>query len=210
MILEDPMRNPKIPHRIFVYFRLFQNTLYLNKYLRWIMERSIGLWQLMGFAATALGGTLLHFLYDWLGEADWIAPISGVNASTWEHMKLLFWPMFVFAVVQSFFFRNREDFWCVKLRGILLGLVLIPVLFYTYNGVVGSSPDWINIAIFFISAATVYIYETRIFVTGRLYCRNQNGALAALCGIALLFVLFTFRTPEIGIFKDPLTGSYGI
>ena len=117
------------------------------------MKRSIGLWQLMGYAVTALGGTLLHFLYDWLGRAAWIAPFSGVNESTWEHMKLLFWPMFIYAIVQSFFFRDREDFFCVKLRGILLGLVLIPVIFYTYNGVIGQSPDWINIAIFFVSAA---------------------------------------------------------
>ena len=174
------------------------------------MKRSIGSWQLIGFAVTSLGGTLLHFLYDWLGKATWVAPFSGVNESTWEHMKLLFWPMFLYAIVQSFFFRKREDFWCVKLRGMLLGLILIPVLFYTYNGVIGKSPDWLNIAIFFISAAAAYIYETRLFVSGHLYCRNQNLALAMLCGVSLLFVLFTFRTPEIGIFKDPLTGMYGI
>ena len=77
------------------------------------MKRHIGLWQLMGFAVTALGGTLLHFLYEWLDGAKWIAPFSGVNESTWEHMKLLFWPMFIFAIVQSFFFRDRKDFWCV-------------------------------------------------------------------------------------------------
>ena len=174
------------------------------------MKRTLGLWQLMGFAVTAFVGTILHFLYDWLGEAIWIAPFSGVNESTWEHIKLLFWPMFIYAVVQSFFFGDRKDFWCVKLRGILLGLVLIPVLFYTYNGVIGKSPDWINIAIFFVSAAIAYIYETRLFNTEGLRCKSPRLALAALVGIAILFVIFTFATPEIGIFKDPITGNYGI
>ena len=174
------------------------------------MKRSIGLWQLMGFAVTALGGTLLHFIYDWLGEAAWVAPFSGVNESTWEHMKLLFWPMLIFAIVQSFFFKEREDFFCVKLRGILLGLASIPVLFYTYNGVIGRSPDWINIAIFFISAAVVYIYETRQFNNGTVICKNPRLAIILLSIIAVLFVLFTFLTPELGIFKDPLTGSYGV
>ena len=75
------------------------------------MKRSIGLWQLMGFAVTSLLGTVLHFLYDWLGGAVWVAPFSGVNESTWEHMKLLFWPMLFYATVQSFFFRERQDFW---------------------------------------------------------------------------------------------------
>ena len=174
------------------------------------MKRSIGLWQLMGFAVTSLGGTILHFLYEWLGEAVWIAPLSGVNESTWEHMKLLFWPMFIFAIVQSFFFRDRKDFWCVKLRGILSGLVLIPVIFYTYNGVIGHSPDWINIAIFFIAAAIAYIYEMRLFKNEKADCRFSRLAIALLVIIALLFIVFTFATPEIGIFKDPLTESYGI
>ena len=174
------------------------------------MKKSIGLWQLVGFAVTSFVGTLLHFLYDWSGESVWAAPFSGVNESTWEHMKLLFWPMFLFAIVQSFFFKEYKNFWCVKLRGILLGLGLIPILFYTYNGAIGKSPDWINIAIFFISAATVYICEAFRLHSGKQPCRAPKSAIAALFVIALLFILFTFRTPEIGIFMDPLTGTYGI
>ena len=168
------------------------------------MKRSIGTWQFLGFAVTSLGGTILHFLYDWLGKAVWVAPFSGINESTWEHMKLLFWPMLLFAVAQRFFFRERQDYWCVKLRGILLGLVLIPVIFYTYNGVVGQSPDWLNIAIFFISAAIAYIYETRLFHGEKLRCKSPGWAIAALALIALLFVVFTFAPPALGIFKDPL------
>ena len=174
------------------------------------MKTKIGLWQLMGFAVTSLGGTILHFLYDWLGEAVWIAPFSGVNESTWEHMKLLFWPMLAFAVVQSFFFKERGDFWCIKLRGILLGMALIPVIFYTYNGAVGRSPDWLNIAIFFVVAAAVYIYEARLFEGEGVKCGSPKWAVAVLGALAVLFVVFTFITPEIGIFRDPLTGGYGI
>ena len=174
------------------------------------MKRSIGLWQLLGFAVTALGGTILHFLYDWLGEAWCIAPFSGVNESTWEHMKLLFWPMLIFAVAQSFFFKKRRDFWCVKLRGTLLGLSLIPILFYTYNGAIGRSPDWLNIAIFFIAAAIAFLYETRLFNESRLTCRSTKLPIVILSAIAVSFVVFTFLTPEIGIFRDPINGSFGI
>lgn len=174
------------------------------------MKRSIGLWLLWGFAVTSLLGTVLHFLYDWLGEAIWIAPFSGVNESTWEHMKLLFWPMFLFAVGQSFFFRDRKDFWCINLRGILAGLIMIPVLFYTYNGAIGKSPDWLNITIFFISAAIAYIYEARLYNSKKIRCLSPKLALSVLCIIVLCFVVFTFITPTAGIFKDPITGSFGI
>ena len=174
------------------------------------MKRSIGISQWIGFGVTAAGGTILHFLYDWLGGKEWIAPFSGVNESTWEHMKLLFWPMFIFAIVQGRFFGERRDFWCVKLRGMIVGLVLIPIIFYTYNGAIGKSPDWLNIAIFFISAAAAYIYEARLFKSERVKCRAPWLAFAPLAAIGLLFVIFTFRTPELGIFLDPITGVYGI
>ena len=173
------------------------------------MKKPIGLSELLGFAVTSLVGTLLHFLYDLSGNLIWLAPISGVNESTWEHMKLLFWPMFIYAVLQSFFFRDRDEFWCVKLRGILFGLSLIPILFYTYNGAVGKSPDWLNIAIFFISAAASYMYETKEF-NKTFICKKPYRSFAAICIIALMFILFTFITPKIGIFKDPLTGTYGV
>ena len=174
------------------------------------MKKTIDLWQLSGFGAVSLCGTVLHFLYDWTGEALLAAPFSGVNESTWEHMKLLFWPAFIFAIIQSFFFRDREDFWAVKLRGILLGITLIPVLFYTYNGAIGRSPDWLNIAIFFVSAAIAFLYEARLFNKGALSLRSQRIAFGILCAVAMLFVIFTFRAPELGIFKDPITGNFGI
>ena len=174
------------------------------------MNKSIGIWQLFGFAVTSLMGTLLHFLYDLLGQSVWISPFSGVNESTFEHMKLLFWPMFAFAIIESFFFSDRTNFWCIKFRGILLGQILIPVIFYTYNGAIGKSPDWLNIAIFFISAAISYLYETKKFKENNTACRHPKFALSLLVIIALLFFVFTFLTPKLGIFKDPLTGSYGI
>ena len=173
------------------------------------MKRTVWLWELFGFAVTSLCGTLLHFLYDLSGKSLWAAPFSGVNESTWEHMKLLFWPMLIYAALQFFFFRDHEGFLCTKLRGILLGLSLIPLLFYTYNGVIGKSPDWVNIAIFFVSAAAAYVYEARALKRG-VPCRHPQIALAGLCLLSLLFTAFTFFPPEIGVFRDPLTGGYGI
>ena len=172
------------------------------------MKHSLRVWQFFGFLFTAVGGTVLHFLYEWLNGAVWIAPFSGVNESTWEHMKLMFWPMFIFAIIQSLHLRGRKDLWCVKLRGILSGLCLIPLIFYTYNGVIGKSPGWINISIFFVSAAAAYIYETRLFNDGNAPCDSPKTALFTLCLIGALFIVFTFRTPNIGLFRDPITGTY--
>ena len=174
------------------------------------MKQASSLWQAAGFAAVTFGGSILHFLYDWTGGSILVAPFSGVNESTWEHMKLLFWPLFLFALVQRLFFKDQENYWCVKLAEILLGLVLIPVLFYTYNGVFGKSPDWINIAIFYITAFLVFLFEWWVFKTDRLQCSHRRLAFAALCIISVLFVVFAFVPPQIPLFQDPLTGTYGV
>ncbi len=174
------------------------------------MKKSVGLWQLWGFVTVSLLGTLLHFLYEWTGESVWVAPISGVNESTWEHMKLFFFPAIAFAVFESFFMRERRDYWCIKLRGIILGLVLIPVIYYTYNGAIGKSPDWLNISIFFISAAVAFIYETRQLRKREPVCTYSKLAIAVLCVLGAMFVIFTFAPPEIAIFMDPVSGEFGI
>lgn len=174
------------------------------------MKRDISLWQFAGFSLTSLGGTLLHFLYDWTNEALLTALFSGVNESTWEHMKLLFFPLFIFALIQSRFFKEYKKFWCVKLTGIAAGLMTIPVLFYTYNGAFGKSPDWLNIMIFFMATAVSFLLETRLFKSNRLRCHRSQLAFGAICLIGILFVVFTFVTPQIPLFQDPLTGEYGI
>ncbi len=174
------------------------------------MKQKISLWQFVGFSLTSLLGTLLHFLYEWSGQNIFTALISGVNESTWEHMKLLYFPLFAFALAQSFFFKENPNFWCIKLRGIVLGLALIPMLFYTYNGVIGVSPDWINISIFFIAAAATFVYESRYLKRRDIQCREPWLAFLIICFIGVFFILFTFVTPRIGIFLDPITGSYGI
>ena len=88
--------------------------------------------------------------------------------------------------------------------------MLIPVLFYTYNGVFGKSPDWINIAIFYISALLVFFFEWWAFRNDRLPCKPQLLAFSVICLIGVLFVVFTFATPLIPLFQDPLTGTYGV
>ncbi len=174
------------------------------------MKRDVSLWQFSGFAAVSLGGTLLHFLYEWSGGSLWVAPFSGVNESTWEHMKLLYFPMLLFALVQSRFFKGYENFWCVKSAGFSAGLLLIPALFYTYNGAFGRSPDWLNIAIFFIAAAGVFWLEARLLKREAMRCKRPWAALGLILLMGVFFVVFTFAPPRLPLFQDPLTGTYGI
>ena len=45
------------------------------------MKQTSSLLQWAGFGLTTLGGTLLHFLYDWTGGSIWVPP-NGVTITT--------------------------------------------------------------------------------------------------------------------------------
>ena len=169
-------------------------------------------WELAGFIFTSAVGTLLQFLFRWTGKNTLVAAFSAVNESTWEHMKLLFVPFFVFAMVEyTVFCEPLRNFFAVKAASALTGLLAIPVLFYTLNGALGKTPDWANIAIFFVSTAAAY-------AAGYLLLRSfaLRGTMLQIIGFAVLwllmlaFVYFTYHTPELPLFLDPVTGQYGI
>ena len=175
------------------------------------LKRSLKLWQIIGFVFTGIGGVLLHFLYDWTNKSVFVAPFSAVNESIWEHMKLLFFPMFLFALVENKLIGKAfENFWCAKLWGTTAGLLLIPAIYYTYTGVLGKNADWFNIVIFFIAAGVAYYLEYLLMKNATASCKAPSLALGFLCLIAVLFVTMTFIQPRIPLFRDMTTGEYGI
>lgn len=175
------------------------------------MKRSLTLWQLGGFIFTGIAGTMLHFLYDWTNQSIIVAPFSAVNESIWEHMKLLFFPMFIFALIEyRILGEDYENFWCAKLAGTAVGLLLIPMIYYTYTGAFGVSADWFNIVIFFIAAGVAYYLEYQLLKREINFCKSSFTAFLILCLIALLFIVLTFVQPKIPLFQYPTTVSYGI
>ena len=136
---------------------------------------------------------------------------SAVNESIFEHMKLLLFPMLLFAFIEAKYIGEEYDnFWCAKLVGILVGVGLIPVIYYTYTGIFGVNADWFNITIFFITAAVSYMVETRLIKNGRCLCIQPNLAKFILVMVAAVFIVLTFFPPKIPLFEDPMTATYGI
>ncbi len=153
----------------------------------------------------------MHFLYDWTNKSIIVAPFSAVNESIWEHMKLLFFPMFIFALIEyAFIGKNRKCFGGAKLAGTLIGLLLIPIIYYTYTGIFGVNADWFNIIIFFIAAGMAYYSETLFLKNGICLCKSEKAAFTIMCAIGILFIVLTFIQPKIPLFRDPATGNYGI
>ena len=153
------------------------------------MRRRLFFWELAGFLFTGALGVLLHFLYEWSGGNTLAAAFSAVNESTWEHMKLLFFPMFVFSVFQVCIMgRNYPNFLAARAASILTGLVLIPVLFYTYTGVLGRNINWVDIAIFFLADLGAFLLDAWLLRRGKLTAADSGSADSMGGGILLCLV----------------------
>lgn len=175
------------------------------------MEKKIPVWQMFGFIFTGVLGTILHFIFDFTGKSVVVALFSAVNESIWEHIKLLFYPMVIFAVIEYFAWgKEKESFWCIKLIGILLSLVFVPVAYYTYTGVSGVNADWLNVTIFFIAAGLGYFVEAKLFQRKCACCLPAWAAISILLLIGAAFTVFTFLPPEIPFFQDPQDGTFGL
>ena len=176
------------------------------------MESRIRNWSLWGFLVTSALGTLLHFAFDLTGENLLVGAVAAVNESVWEHMKILFWPMFLFALAES---RALEgccrNYWPARATGILTGVLLIPVIYYTYTGALGIREVLVDIISFYVAAAAGW------WLGGKLLERDRRRGAALqwvsfgfLCLLALVFVWWTFFAPELSVFQDPRTMQYGI
>lgn len=177
-----------------------------------IMSNKLRRWELASFLFAAAAGPLLHFTYQWSGENAIVAAFSAVNESTWEHMKLLFVPMFLFSLAEMAVLTDQyRNFLAAKAASILLGLVLIPTLYYTYTGVWGQSHMALDIAVFYIALAVAHWVGLRLLQRGRLTGGAlQIAALLGLWALAFLFVWFTYRPPHIALFLDLAGGFYGL
>lgn len=176
------------------------------------MRKRLFFWEAGGFLFTGLVGTLLHFVYEWSGGSILTAAFSAVNESTWEHMKLLFFPMFLFSVAQVCVLgKNYPNFLAVRAVSTLAGLLLIPVLFYTYTGVLGFHVMWADAAVFFLAALGAFALDFRLLRRSRFSQPWQQVlGLAALWALAFCFVWCTFRPFPLALWRDSVTGRSGI
>lgn len=165
--------------------------------------------QIFSIIFTIALGTILHFTYDLSGQNKIVALFSAVNESTWEHLKLLFFPMLITTIIGIIYFgKNVPNFLCSKTIGILVAICFTIVFFYTYTGVLGKNIAVIDISSFFIATILGEVVAY-LLIINKFRCNNILS-IAIIIALCIFFIVFTFNTPQIGLFKDPVTGTYGI
>lgn len=166
-------------------------------------------YQIFSIIFTFILGTLLHFTYDLSGQNPIVGVFLSVNESTWEHLKLPYFPMLLTTIIGYFYFDKKvPNFICSKTIGIITAILFTIIFFYTYTGVLGKNIAVIDIASFFI-ATILGEFVSYVLIINNFKCDNKI-AIIVLIILFVCFGIFTFQPPKIGLFKDPLTNKYGI
>lgn len=147
--------------------------------------------------ATCILGVLAHFAYDFFGQNPIAALFFPTNESTWEHLKLLYFPMLLCLCAGAVFISpdKKPSTGSIEARrhhvfkscyivgmcaGLYSGIVSIIVLFYTLTGVIGYNIDWLNIAIFFVAVLfahfVFYRYASASLSNTWFYKNHANGS----------------------------------
>ena len=148
-------------------------------------------------------GVFLHFAYQLSGENPIVGLFALVNESIWEHLKLLFFPMLLLTIWDTFTTqRNNLCFLPARTIGILAGLAFIVVVFYTISGIIGTNSAFVNILIFLLAVAFAFWVEKK--QNRKCVHLSVTLAIGILILFIILFIIFTIAPPALGIFV-PIT-----
>lgn len=215
--------NSKTDNKLFSRI-LFDKPLFIENLIKFIFIGSIGV--------------LLHFLYDMINNdienigTILISIFSSINESIWEHMKIFFMSIVIMSVIEIIVKKIIKE--RLKHKGIYLydinyynrfvstfiSVALIPILYYSYTGIFGEKNDIVNIGIYYIATLVFCILEYRYFnrISNNINKNNINIntksykeyiGIVMLVFIFLLFIVWTFEPPQIPLFQDPITLTYG-
>lgn len=155
--------------------------------------------------------SFLHFLYDLTGKSVVGALFGSVNESVWEHLKIFAIAYIVYAVFVLLWANPpiKKYVWAKALG--LYGLCIsIALFFYIYTFFTGKPILFLDLASGLAFSVLFHYLSYRITLkesnTGQYF---YTGVMLILLAI-IMILCFTYYPPKSVLFKDPITGLYGI
>jgi len=174
-------------------------------------KAKIFMWEVAGAVLISLAGSLFHFAFDLFNKWPPVALIAAVNESTWEHLKLAFWPALIYAFIEwPFLWRYAKNFWAAKAAGIFVMPLTIVSVFYGYTALAGHNVLWADISLFVLAVFVGQMLSCRILLRRPFPSGVKVVAVIWLALMIAAFSLLTFFPPHCPLFCDPRTGQYGI
>lgn len=166
--------------------------------------------ELIGYLFISIFGCFFHFLFNWLHCNKYSAYFFATNESTWEHLKLIVIPSFLWILIEVPIIGNNPNFLFSKCISLILSMIILIILFYGYLLIFKNNNAPYNIFIFFLSVAIgQYVGNLILYMNPVNYVINYVS-LIILILIFICFLIFTYTPLYNFLFKDPISKRYGI
>ena len=160
------------------------------------------------FFSISIIGTLLHFTYQFSKKNIVVGIFSAINESVWEHIKIMHTPIYIINIIRIFL-GYKNNYFLTLFTELFLSMLLIIIFYQIKIAIFKNKKGYINVISFYIVAIIVSIVGNYIYNMKELYALNT----ISIFGCLIMFVMYlTFSVFPLKnfIFKDPVTGTYGI
>jgi hypothetical protein len=174
-------------------------------------EKKVLIWELIGILFVTIVGSLFHFVFEWLGNWGPIGGFFPVNESVWEHLKLPFWSLLIFGLIEYNFVKDETSNLIIgKTIASIIGIATILIVFYSYTSIFGIELLVVDILSFILGVVFGQLASYKIITKEKLSNWILYMSWIIIIVLGLIFFLFTYITPHLPIFQDSGTGLYGI
>lgn len=170
-------------------------------------------WIIKGVPGLFIIGSFMHFLYDLSGENILVGLIAPVNESVWEHTKMVLLPVILwwtiyFALKRKQYNIDKNKWFTGVLVALLTSIISIPSMFYLYTQSLGIESIAIDIIILLL--ALLFGQLLGLHFTKYSKGINSNIVIGVFMILILIYITFTLYPPKLPIFRDGMTGGYGM
>ena len=172
-----------------------------------LMDKILTMW--IGIIVIATIGTLAHFLYELSHHNRIIGLFAAVNESTWEHIKIALTPSLLWGLFDGCLYGDNPNYFCAKLMSLLVLVLIIPLVFYSYRKIAKKSILFIDISIFYISIILSQLTFYAILNLNPMWYIFQFYSCVGLFIFFGCYMTLTLAPLKTFLFKDPINGKYG-
>ena len=174
-------------------------------------DKKLKIAEIIGIPVIYLIAVVLHFVYDFTDGSVLSILFGAVNESVWEHIKIFAVGYISWAIVELMWLKpSFKKFVVAKTVSLYFLCLAIIVFFYTYNLFTPQPVLWLDITSSFVFVVLSQLISYKLITSEKKIYEYFYIAVALLMMFFVMFFSFTVYPPKIDLFKDPLTGNYGI
>ena len=152
------------------------------------------------YLITVIIGTLSHFVFNTFNFDNFLKVIFPINESTFEHLKLFFYPFIIISIIEGLIYKEKLDEFISKRGFIISFIMLFEITYISIMTKIFGINTIINVSSYYILMLIAFILSYKINTNSKVF--KYGGYLNIFLWL-VLFSIYTYKPLDTNIFIDP-------